>query len=498
MSSGARNDLLFTDLFGGVQREVSIAADPSNGEGIEAYATVVSELISRSLGPYFNYAKRNKIGAVEDVAYPRLSIKSDTPVYQPVVYTKCTMTFLSDRQQFEGVTNGSFSFPTVRHSWIDTRPVLDTTSYIQANHTIFHKLPSERPRFMWVKSPRENITSSLLAIAVVPMMARNSTVSSYQSSAIVTCAVDARWAASDAYYQPMNSSTISSNVSDTLMPFLTDTKYHARPKSLQATFAFSNKPLDIDLNWAALLNGNYLRSAASSNPTNTTSTTTNTSAIEAFLDMPVSRLDNADNTTAAFRVPNITTKNQKGAVEEYVSLLLSTVLTDALSRNAQPVYPVHVTSIKDGVGLAVLLQGFLMQGTTFRTNMTDLPYSIRVSLARYGYGYGIRNATTWVAVAVLLVYALVVLVHVGVVVSRLVAGTYEGGDSWEDVAELVALAVNSTPCEGLVGTGAGVERSGTWRHVVRVREVGRGHLGLLFGDRGWEEGRMVEVGKKYL
>jgi hypothetical protein len=53
MATGARNELLFTDLYGGVQREVSIATDSNEGEGTESYVTVVSELVSRSLGTCF-------------------------------------------------------------------------------------------------------------------------------------------------------------------------------------------------------------------------------------------------------------------------------------------------------------------------------------------------------------------------------------------------------------------------------------------------------------
>jgi hypothetical protein len=291
MSSGARNDLLFPDLYGGVQREVAIATHSRNADGTESYATVVSELASRSLSTYFNYAKRRNIVAVRDVAYPRLSITADTPTYQPVVYTKCVLEILSAQQQFNGINNGSkFFFPSIRRSWAESGSYSDTPNYIDANHTIFDTLPHEQTRFSWFKETGDEASTSLLAIAVVPIMAFNSTVDSYQSSGIVACAVDARWAASDAYYQPMNSSTISSNVSDRLVEYMTNREHRkVSSESLKSKFAFSDKPLDIGLNWAAMLNGNQSRSRVNNN----ISTVTNTSAMVDFLDLPVTRLDDA-------------------------------------------------------------------------------------------------------------------------------------------------------------------------------------------------------------
>jgi hypothetical protein len=92
----------------------------------------------------------------------------------------------------------------------------------------------------------------------------------------------------------------------------------------------------------------------------------------------------------------------------------------------------------------------------------------------------------------------VVLVHMGIVITGLVTKKYYGGESWEGVAELMALAVDSAPSERLYGTSAGVDSSRTWGNVVKIREMGGCHLELCFGGKGREDGRTVEVGKKYL
>jgi hypothetical protein len=81
-----------------------------------------------------------------------------------------------------------------------------------------------------------------------------------------------------------------------------------------------------------------------------------------------------------------------------------------------------------------------------------------------------------IAVVVLLIYALVAIVHVALIICALFRKQYYGGGCWEDVAELMALVLNSSPSDKLYGTNAGVERSETWRSVVKIRETGGKHL----------------------
>jgi hypothetical protein len=174
------------------------------------------------------------------------------------------------------------------------------------------------------------------------------------------------------------------------------------------------------------------------------------------------------------------------------------VLVDGLARNSQLVVPAPVTNVTDGKGQATVLQAYLMPGMVFMENMSDFPYSVQIKVARYGYGYGIRNSTTLVAVSVLLIYALIAIVHIANVVRGLLTKKYFGGGSWEDVAEFMALAVNSSPSDKLYGTSAGIGKDKTWENVVKIREMGGQHLELCFVSNGHEDGRIVEVGKKYV
>ncbi|KAF2686860.1 hypothetical protein K458DRAFT_386829 [Lentithecium fluviatile CBS 122367] len=209
--SGARSDLIFTDHFGSVQREVAMGINYKVG-GTESVTTIVMELNSRVFITYFSYASRNNVAGLNDVAFPRLRLVADTLMYQPVVY-------------------------------------------------------------------------------------------------------------------PMNSTTVFSNVSDILIE-----KIQEYEKLRKSKYSFSDRPLDLQLDWAALLN---------------------------------------------------TTE----------------------SRTAQRTMP-------------------LVQP---KPGETDSYQSMIVKFDRYGYGYGVRGATTWVATLFLLAYTLVAVVHMASVGYAICKNQYYGG-----------------------------------------------------------------------
>jgi hypothetical protein len=305
-------------------------------------------------------------------------------------------------------------------------------------------------------------------------------------SAIVACSIDARWAASDAYLQPMNSTTVSSNVSDRLIETM-----QASNDPVNIKFGFSNAPIDLQLDWANLLNGNQSREADNS--------TTNRAAIPLMLDFAVNNITETDNTTATFMAPNATATGEE--IEEAIAMLLGIIVADGISRTtSQENVPVLVTERKPDVIAVTYLQSYLLPSGTreFSPAGLDTFKSVRIKLDQYGYGYAIRGATTWVAIVVLLSYALVVLVHVVVVLYAWFRKQYYGGECWENVADLVALAMNSSPTDKLNGTSAGVENSDTWESIVKIRETGGQHLELCFVGSEHADGQSVLIGKKYL
>jgi len=445
------------------------------GGTTEAYATVATELTSMSLGTFYNYARRNNLGRIQDVSYPRLRFAPDTPIYQPVVYVNCMLNIWAGEWDRDNI-----SFPGVHSAWRGSYS--DGETYVDADSDIFNGLPDPEPRFDWFKGSRQNASASLNALAIVPIVTSNKTTNKDQpSSAIIACSIDARWAASEVSYQPMNSSTVSSNVSETLRDTLRDYDRHR--------YGVSDKPIDLGLDWATYLNGNQTGSSG------------NRSAIALFLYSAITQLDDNNANSTTFFVPNVTTGGLAGAAEEATAMLLSVVIADGIGRtvsNPSHTYPFLAEEAKDGMMNVTLLQIYLLPDADKRFPADTSSYTVPVYLDQYGYGYGFRNGASWFALASLLLYALIVCVHGTLVLKAFFKRQYYGGGCWEDVTDLVALAVNSAPTDRLYGTSAGVKMWSTWQNTVKIREVSDRHLELCFVDRQVDIGESVQVGKKYL
>jgi hypothetical protein len=79
----------------------------------------------------------------------------------------------------------------------------------------------------------------------------------------------------------------------------------------------------------------------------------------------------------------------------------------------------------------------------------------------------------------LVIYSLIALIYV--VYSTCFAKTTS--NSWESIAELVALAVNSQPSAALHNTGAGIATFSTYKQPVGIR-VSEDHLQMFFEGGG--------------
>ncbi|KAF2120902.1 hypothetical protein BDV96DRAFT_280674 [Lophiotrema nucula] len=487
-STDSRNGPLFTEVYSSAQRELDIRLAPGDydsGERIptEAYTTVTTELTTMSLGTFYNYARRRNIGGLKDVEYPRLRISVSSPIYQPVVHVNCQMDMYGDGDR------RNISFPSAQSGWADDSEYKQDPFVVEADSEILDGLPSLEPRFSWYKDTRKNAASSLLALAIVPALARNDTGDEFQTSAVTACSIDARWAASEVSYQPTNSTLVSSNVTDTITDKL-DRRYHA---SQMSEYALSEKPLDLQLDWAAFLDANQTG-------TENGTSTTNKSAMAVFLALPIANIKSQGNNLATFQVPNITTSNLNGAIEEAVPMLLGVVVADSIARtvslNTIPWLITKSTPNSDFIPLPICLAPDSTLHGEFNSNTTI--YSVRLELDRYGYGYAIHNKATRFAIAALVIYAFIVCLHLIYILGAVMTRRYYGGDCWENVGDLVALSVNSPPTHRLYGTSAGVAKTGTWKNMVKVRGSGHDHLELFFAGKDHEEaGATIEVNKKY-
>lgn len=267
-------------------------------------------------------------------------------------------------------------------------------------------------------------------------------------------------------------------------------QYHPSQRS---KYALSEKPLDLQLDWAAFLNANQ-------SDTEDGIPVTNTSAMAVFLKIPLANLSGPDNITT-FQVPNITTSSLNGAIEEAVSMLLGVVIADGIARTASlGTFPWLITNSTPTYDELIPLPIYLRPESTlygyFKSNVTTYP--VQLELDHYGYGYAIRNKATRFAFAMLALYVIIVCLHVIYILVAVITSRYYGGSCWENVGDLIALAVNSPPTHMLYGTSAGVASTGTWKHMVKVRGSGHDHLELIFAGTEHEEvGAIIEVNKQY-
>ena len=110
-----------------------------------------------------------------------------------------------------------------------------------------------------------------------------------------------------------------------------------------------------------------------------------------------------------------------------------------------------------------------------------------------GYAWYASGFSAYLATAVVVMYMLVALAHTVWVLAKGVTSS-----SWDTVTELLALALQSPVSDALRGSGAGIERLGTYRRLTRLRamkEQGVERL-VLIVDGDEEYGKVGEQASK--
>lgn len=114
---------------------------------------------------------------------------------------------------------------------------------------------------------------------------------------------------------------------------------------------------------------------------------------------------------------------------------------------------------------------------------------LRMRVQVVGYAWYASGFSEYLATAVVVMYMLVALAHTVWVLARGVTSS-----SWDTVTELLALALQSPVPDVLRGSGAGIERLGTYRRLTRLRalkEQGEEKLVLVI-DGDEEYGKVGE------
>lgn len=95
----------------------------------------------------------------------------------------------------------------------------------------------------------------------------------------------------------------------------------------------------------------------------------------------------------------------------------------------------------------------------------------------YGWSYQLDNVGTKLAITVMVIYCTLAAAHF---LYSIISGL--SSSTWDSVAELFALAMNSQPTRVLQNTCAGIIGSKAFRASVQIFETTEGHLELCFQD----------------
>ena len=120
--------------------------------------------------------------------------------------------------------------------------------------------------------------------------------------------------------------------------------------------------------------------------------------------------------------------------------------------------------------------GLYASNLTTWTSLADLA-ELEVWNVHEGYGYNTSPVTVRLSLVVLLIYASVCTIYLSY---GLITGST--ATSWNTVAELATLALNSRRPEGLKNTSVGIDTMETFRQRVNVRVNDENSCELVFGD----------------
>ncbi|CAI6244225.1 unnamed protein product [Periconia digitata] len=471
MGTGSYTDASFAPLMGGARRDAVVSCTQENcNDSSEAYSTVMTELETVSIGSYSGWARNQNLGGIRDVPTSKFTVSQRTPSYQPVVAVNCKAGSWNAGR--EGI---DITFPDIQSKWSPSegpgRPPF--TTYLNQSY-------SGANDFQWFKDTQDN-SSSILALAILPLDLENPEEIDKQTNLYVACAIDARWFANLAWYSPKNSATVQSNVTRNLPKIL-----RSKDVLSHTALGISASPIDISLDGAVYLNPTK---SFYDNDTYDTAMSYNYSLLGDFLD----GLQTHKDISSTWLRP----------AEKFVSSLLSLVVADGLARSAStwarnpPFLDIH-DSNPVILGASDAISKEASEGLLAENAKSD-QYLVEIEVERYVYGWIPQGISFWFAVGIFLLYALIAAGHLLYILFIFIFwnSKYCGGTCWDYMGDLVALAMNSSPTPRLYGTGAGIKKWDIWKNSAKVRSFNGERLELCFLDDGEEAGELIQPGKKY-
>ena len=478
---------------GGVTRFLTSVGGPYDNNSWTVASTVGYQF-ARDLGSFWEWMVQRNSRLARNISRPLITPSFVDPAIKlkkPLVQGQCKTYFNPDWN------NTKFEFP---HHQLKTPP-LDkyleevwslpndfVTDLLGNNTNVGLVTDKNHPRilFDWYDTAgnfSQKGAPSLGAVVIFSTTKQNET-------ALAACSFDGRWAPVSYYLDPKTDPTIRQDSPDPM-----DILKHTNKDDLEGLIQ-----MKMHLDWAATLN---LNGSSDSDPLATT--------IEQLFES-LGNI-NAYNHWAIYNEAG----DDPQSLAWRISTVLGLVLTEGLARAYRNGEKGSVV-FHNGTDVRRLdnLNGGNFRG--YRNNTLDFVVpsdaawnssvpswdvwapangytEMKVSVQRYGYGYSFNGTPIKLATVALLAYALLAFGHM---VLLLVGGrTF---NSWGGMGEILALAWNSVPTQGLRNTSAGIEKVQTWRQVVRVREGEGKQLQLVLGDEdgaGRGTRRKPRVGVEY-
>lgn len=331
-------------------------------------------------------------------------------------------------------------------------------------------------RLRWVELPRDLFNGTTIGAVAIPP-SPNST------QEILVCNLSAGWGSSmlNMSSTPSMSKTdlVSSKVQDTASDLSKDKDYMKRIADSIMTFELPRFPqqlIHVDENWAQYLN-----------PTDPTSNTTVFSAL-----MAAKMINKEDSVSARIILA--------GLLANGLSRLSHTSQLQGKLRTIQD--PQSNFSIPDGP------YWFGGKGDVFSIDPSQQQNAaswvkLRIDSTVEGYAYNARGVAPKLAMVTLLCYCALAMLHMAYLTISGITFT-----SWDSIAEIAVLAMNSAPTDTLRNTCAGISQSHIFKLPVRILarrndhaassdEEGNKHLELVFG-RSDEKGGDCGVGENIM
>lgn len=201
---------------------------------------------------------------------------------------------------------------------------------------------------------------------------------------------------------------------------------------------------------------------------------------------------------------------EDGTVLDFQGFLVTTLITNSLSNigsNLSLQGNVSIVEFPDIIGVNRVIDGrrWILHGEDLfdvTSHEGESWVKLRVDSVIEGLAYTAEGLAVRIAIAVLTLYCVFAIPHVVFTSVRGISSS-----SWDSIAELTALAMNSPPTKELRNTCAGIASVQTFRTVVSVvarhekgksTATGDGHLQLVLGaDRIRGDGDAIRLDAAY-